>query len=87
MNFITNEEIVEEMYAFIKDSNSIKDFIKEYGGGTVYIPSYKTIFRDEDIKNDYIEMKKNKETKIAFKLARKYEVTERQIYDITKTLR
>lgn len=87
MEVITNEEIVSEMYDFIKKSSDIKEFIKEYGGGSIYIPSYKTQYRDDEIKKEYLELRKSGRKKIAFILARKYEVTERNIYEITKDSR
>lgn len=87
MENITNEDIVFEMYDFIKKSNDIKEFIKEYGGGSVYIPAYKRMYRDDDIKNKYAELKKSNTPKIAFKLALEYELTERQIYEITREIR
>lgn len=50
-----------------------------------YIPSYKTTFRNEDLLREYKE--KQQEKGIVKSLSRKYGITERQIYSLTKDLR
>jgi Mor family transcriptional regulator len=85
MENITNYDIFESLFHFIKNSNDINEVIKEYGGGVIYIPSYKTTLRNEDILREYQENIKH--TGIVKKLSRKYGITERQIYTLTKDLR
>lgn len=86
MTFITNLDLVEELVSFVKEpTNDLKEVLKEYGGSTFYIPSYKTIYRNEQILKDYEEHQYK--TGIYKELSRKYEISERQIQTITKPIR
>ena len=86
MEAITNLDLFEELFNFIKKPEvTLNDAIKEHGGVTYYIPSYKTTCRNDDIIKEY--RKYYGETGLAKKLAKKYDLTERQIYDITKEVR
>jgi len=83
---ITNLDIIEQMIEFIKiPENDMEAFIKEYGGSNIYIPSYKTTLRNENIITEY--KKRLGEFRLVQKLAKTYDLTERQIYDITKEVR
>jgi len=74
------------MIEFIKiPENDMEAFIKEYGGSNIYIPSYKTTLRNENIITEY--KKRLGEFRLVQKLAKTYDLTERQIYDITKEVR
>lgn len=86
MTFLSNLDLFEDLVNFIKEpTNNLEEILKEYGGSTFYIPSYKTIYRNEQILKDYIEHQ-NKPG-IYKELSRKYEITERQIQSITKPIR
>ena len=78
---ITNKELWEEFYQQIKDSENISDIVKEYGGSSVYVPSYKSTYRNDDIIEDYEKGLTIKE------LAKKYDLSETGVYRITKELR
>lgn len=85
-DLITNLDIIEEMVNFIKQpNNDMEAFIKEYGGSNLYIPSYKTTMRNEKIIAEY--KKRMGEFQLVKKLAKENQLTERQIYDITKECR
>ena len=59
---MSNEDLFAYLYKKIKESTDIKDILKEFGGGLIYIPSYKSTKRDEDIREDYknlLSKKKN----------------------------
>jgi Mor family transcriptional regulator len=84
---ITNLDLVKEFVKFIKSAASLDEVIKEYGGCSIYIPSYKTVYRNDEIRVKYLEMRESKATNIALHLAREYDVTTRQIYTITQDLR
>ncbi len=82
MTTITSYDMFEEFFDFIKlPTTDKKATIKEFGGSNFYIPSYKTTMRNDEIIQKY----KNK-TSVKI-LAREYDLTERQIYDITKEIR
>lgn len=82
---ITNFDICEEMFRFIKEENtSMSNFLKEYGGTNVYIPSFKKIYRDDEIIEEY---KKNPTKATVRKLARDHELCEQQVYKITRAIR
>ena len=83
---VDNLELFEELFEYIKkDGVTLSDAVREHGGTTYYIPSYKTTFRNQDI----IDLYKENLGKIGVvkALAKKYDLTERQIYDITKEVR
>lgn len=83
---ITNFDLFEEFFEYIKRPDiSINDAIKEYGGSSFYIPSYKTTLRNNDIIKYYQEH--YGEVGVVKYLAKEYDLTERQIYDITKEVR
>lgn len=83
---ITNLDLFEEMFLFIKNpENDLHATIKEYGGSNFYIPSYKTTLRNDEIIKYYRE-NYGKVGVIKY-LAKTYDLTERQIYDITKECR
>jgi len=81
MESITNFDIFEEMFRRIQGGMSLKMCIKEYGGDKLYIPSYKKLYRDEDIIRDYYSGMSYND------LARKYDLSSSQIYKITKETR
>ena len=63
--------------------------MKEFGGGLIYIPSYKSAKRDEDIKEDYknlLSQKKNRR-EIMLLLSNKYNLSQQRLYAITEDVR
>jgi hypothetical protein len=84
---ITSLDLVEEFVKFIKSGASLDEVTKEYGGCAIYIPSYKTVYRNDEIRAKYITMRDSKSKHIALHLAREYDVTTRRIYTITQDLR
>ena len=46
---INSFDIFAEFYNRVKESESMADIIKEYGGANIYVPSYKGTFRNYDI--------------------------------------
>jgi len=84
MSIVTNYDLFEELYSFIQEGNSMEETLKEYGGGTYYIPSYKTICRNDGIIQDYLQMQKNGDSYITRSLSKKYELSTRQIQKIIK---
>ena len=83
---LTNLDLFEELFEFIKqDGITLNETLKEFGGSSYYIPSYKTIARNDEIIAEY--RKGYGAMGLAKKLARKYELSEAQIYAITKEVR
>ena len=63
--------------------------LKEVGGGLIYIPSYKSTKRDEDIREDYknlLSQKKNRR-EIMLLLSNKYNLSQQRLYAITEDVR
>lgn len=86
MATITNYDLFEELFYFIKNpDNTIEDTIKEHGGTSYYIPSHKTTNRNIEICKEYT--KRLGEKRLSKKLAKDYELSEAQILTITKHLR
>ncbi|NOQ30012.1 MAG: hypothetical protein GQ570_02690 [Helicobacteraceae bacterium] len=78
---ITNYDLFLELYDCIRNSSNIKEVLKEHGGSNFYIPSYKTTERNNDIIEAYKEGMSIKQ------LRREYDLSETQIYTITKEVR
>ena len=74
---ITNQEIFEQFY---KDCNElpIDEIIKNYGGGTIYVPSYKSTLRDKHIYQKY------KEGYSIHQLKREFNLSANRIRNIIK---
>lgn len=86
MCMVTNYDLFEELFDFIKqDGVQVNDALKEFGGSNYYIPSYKTIARNDEIIAEYKE--KRGQPNLAKTLGRKYDISEAQIYLITKEVR
>ncbi len=83
---LTNLDFFQELFDFIKqDDITLNETLKEFGGSNYYIPSYKTVARNDEIIEEYRE--KRGQANLAKTLARKYELSEAQIYLITKEVR
>lgn len=83
---ITNFDLFQELFNMIKKPDTdINAIIKEFGGSTYYIPSYKTTLRNDEIIKEYKES--YGQVGLVKRLARAHDLTERQIYDITKEVR
>lgn len=65
---ITNKDIFSHFVKFCKN-HSIEEIIEEFGGGHIYIPSYKTTYRDQQIYNLYKQGKSIKSLKKQFSLS------------------
>ncbi|EPB4327451.1 Mor transcription activator family protein [Campylobacter jejuni] len=63
--------------------------LKEFGGANIYIPSYKTLLRDEELQEDFKTLiKQGLTTKNAsLECAKKYDLSLNAVYLITKELR
>ncbi|MBE3606103.1 DNA-binding protein [Campylobacter sp. RM13119] len=83
---LSNYELFVEFYSRIKESEDISEIIKEYGGANIYVPSYKTTFRNDDIANEYDTLVKNgKSVSIAIReLATKHNLSYNSIQTIIK---
>lgn len=84
---VSNYELFEELFTQIQEGAKIEDVLKEHGGSSIYIPSFKTIFRDDEIRKKYLELQELKTKRIAHYLAKEYELSVPQIYSITKEIR
>lgn len=86
MSAVTNLDLFEEFFKFIKkDDTDLEAAIKEFGGTTYYIPSYKTTLRNKAIIKEY--KGHIGEVGLTKRLAKEYDLTERQIQEITKECR
>lgn len=86
---VTTVELFEEFFQKIKECDSIIDIYKEFGGSSIYVPSYKSVCRNEEILNEYEAMSKDGRSGsgIIRRLASKYDLSVSQIYAITKDIR
>jgi Mor family transcriptional regulator len=87
MALVTNYDLFQDFFNLIKSGASEKKVLEEYGGSSLYIPSYKSIHRNDEIKKEYIKLKKDKCKLVARTLAKQHNLSEAQILNITKELR
>lgn len=82
MATVTHLDLFKELFEFIANpENDLQATIKEFGGSSYYIPSHKTTFRNNEIIEKYIQKTSVKT------LAREYDLSEAQVYAITKEVR
>jgi len=74
---LSNLDIVEQMY---KDAKSMEfpEWIEEHGGGHIYIPMYKSTYRDDEIIKDFDSGMSRLE------IRKKYELSESRVNEIIK---
>ena len=85
---LSNNDYFEYFIDFVKN-NDKREILKEFGGANIYIPSYKTLLRDEELQEDFKTLiKQGLTTKNAsLKCAKKYDLSLNAVYLITKELR
>ncbi|OHE14120.1 Mor transcription activator family protein [Sulfurimonas sp. RIFOXYD2_FULL_34_21] len=86
---VTTVELFEQFFQKIKECDSITDIYKEFGGSSIYVPSYKSVCRNKEILNEYEALIKEgaQGSGIIRRLASKYDLSVSQIYAITKDIR
>ena len=86
---INSFDIFAEFYNRVKESESMADIIKEYGGANIYVPSYKGTFRNYDILKEYEEgIKLGKPRPVVIReIAAKHNLSYNSVCAITKELR
>jgi Mor family transcriptional regulator len=77
---ITNFDMFEQFYEDCREL-PIQEVVKKYSSWSVYVPSYKGTYRNEKILHDYIDGMSVPD------IARKYELSPKQIYEITYDIR
>ncbi len=65
---IDNRDLFEYFVEYCKQ-HSLEEIIAEFGGGQIYIPSYKTTYRDKEIYTLYTKGKSIKYIKKHFSLS------------------
>ena len=86
---INNFDLFVEFYNKVKESSDISEIIKEYGGASIYVPSYKATFRNQDILRQYDEgIKLGKPRPVVIReIAAKHNLSYNSVCAITKELR
>lgn len=86
---INNFDLFAEFYNRVKESESMADIIKEYGGANIYVPSYKGTFRNYDILKEYEEgIRAGKNSSVVIReLAQAHNLSYNTISSITKEAR
>lgn len=86
---ITNSDIFFHLYEQIKGGATLRQVLQDFGGANIYIPSYKSVQRDEDIWEDYKNLSNKHLPKkhIMLSLQQKYELSEQHLYKILKSKR
>ena len=73
---IDSKEIFLELHRRISEGASADEISKEYGGSNIYIPSYKSMGRNEHIRAEHKELCAKMGSKRAIKeLSHKYALT------------
>lgn len=85
MSIVSNYDIFIEFIELVKQPDTdIAVVLKEYGGSNIYVPSFKSICRNDEILEKY---KADMSTANLKSLAKEYDLSVPQIYLITKEIR
>ena len=86
---INSFDLFAEFYNRVKESENMADIIKEYGGASIYGPSYKATFRNQDILRQYDEgIRAGKNSSVVIReLAQAHNLSYNTISSITKEAR
>lgn len=86
---INSFDLFAEFYNRVKESENMADIIKEYGGASIYVPSYKATFRNQDILRQYDEgIRAGKNSSVVIReLAQAHNLSYNTISSITKEAR
>ena len=86
---INSFDLFAEFYNRVKESENMADIIKEYGGASIYVPSYKATFRNQDILRQYDEgIRAGKNSPVVIReLAQAHNLSYNTISSITKEAR
>ncbi|MGG7074557.1 Mor transcription activator family protein [Campylobacter sp. 9BO] len=86
---ISNFDLFTDFYEKIKQSESVAEVLKEFGGSSIYVPSYKSTFRNDDITNEYNALlKSGKPCTVAIReIAAKHSLSYNSIVGIIKESR
>ena len=79
---LTNLEIFELFCDLIRGGATNEELMKEYGGSSIPVPSYKLHGRDDEIRRKFVEEHHDPK-----ELARQYDLSLSQIYRILEPVR
>lgn len=86
----TQLDIVKQFVEFVRnEENDLDAILREYGGGAIYIPTLRTTMRDRMLHDDFIAMYEEGMSmkQIIRDLCRKYDLSQRRVWELTEELR
>lgn len=83
---VKNLDIFLDLFNKIKEGATQEEICKNFGGSSIYIPSYKKTKRDSDIRKQYQSLMERKISKkqTMLQLQRQYNLSEQHLYKIIK---
>lgn len=83
---VKNLDIFLDLFNKIKEGATQEEICKDFGGSSIYIPSYKKTKRDSDIRKQYQSLMERKISKkqTMLQLQRQYNLSEQHLYKIIK---
>lgn len=83
---VKNLDIFLDLFNKIKEGATQEEICKDFGGSSIYIPSYKKTKRDADIRKQYQSLMERKFSKkqTMLHLQRQYNLSEQHLYKIIK---
>lgn len=83
---VKNLDIFLDLFNKIKEGATQEEICKDFGGSSIYIPSYKKTKRDSDIRKQYQSLMERKISKkqTMLQLQRQYSLSEQHLYKIIK---
>lgn len=83
---VKNLDIFLDLFNKIKEGATQEEICKNFGGSSIYIPSYKKTKRDSDIRKQYQSLMERKISKkqTMLQLQRQYSLSEQHLYKIIK---
>jgi Mor family transcriptional regulator len=86
---VDNIDIFTDFFEKIQNGCTMSDVLKEYGGSNIYIPSYKTVMRDDEIREEFLQRvgRGQSVSSIIKDLSREHQLSNSRVYSITEDLR
>jgi len=83
---LTQLDILKDFIDFARDpEHDLNAILKRFGGGSIYVPTYRTVKRDEDLIADFKEGKQTQD--IIRELCQKYDLSKNRVWELTKEVR
>ncbi|AQW85463.1 hypothetical protein CPIN18021_1079 [Campylobacter pinnipediorum subsp. caledonicus] len=86
---LNNLDLFENFFYDVKKCEDMSEILKAYGGSSIYVPSFKNTYRNNEIVDEYLTLlNSGVENSLAIRqIAKKHNLSVNSVYNITKDAR